>query len=504
MDSTKHNIDNLKQRFEDVSKKAQDALAKVQDLQNQALQREESFSNEMNSQQRLAELFEQSTKSARARVAELEQLLEQEHERESVEVGRARAEAETERAERIAAESRVAELEIQVERLEAELSTYAAGGFILNNSGGSPRGSVNGNATPVRRPGSAMGTPGGMGFGSPAAARLQKSGLSITQLYSDYTAMKASFEAEKRRNVKLEEAINDLMQDLEHKAPEIQELREEHERLQKDLVDMSLLCEEAAKEKDKTRKEARRLEGKIGEYERESGILRQQLRDLSNQVQVLLVEIEHRDSGADPLSVAQNRTFEQIINGELSEDNETDTDRLISQRLTVFRGVKELQEQNEHLLKAIRELGTKMEREEEQRREIEQGNEGREIVQLKGVVERLKDELKTLGTKAQSFIRERDMFRRMLQNRGDIPRQDEEIHKTAAESDAGSVAAQVNLGEVIRDLQSQYDQFKTEALENHNTLNEQTRRLAAEKAELGMQYARANSQLELVQGMYSF
>lgn len=500
VDSTTRNIDSLKTRFDEVSKKAQDALVKIQELQNQALQREESFGNEMNSQQRLAELFEKSAGSAKARVAELELLLEQEHERESAEIGRSRAEAETERAEREAAETRVAELEVQAERLEAELSTYAAGGFVLaNNDPGSPRGSVNGNSTPRRRPGSAMGTPGGLSFGSPAAARLQKSGLSITQLYSDYTAMKASFEAEKRRNVKLEEAINDLMSDLEHKAPEIQELREEHERLQKDLVDMSLLCEEAAKEKDRTKKEARRLEARIAEYERESKVLRQQLRDLSNQVQVLLVEIEHRDSDADPLSISQNRIFQQIVNGELSEDYQTDTDRLISQRLTVFRGVKEMQEQNEHLLKAIRDLGDKMEREEQTRKDEEAGKEGKEIVTLKSVVERLKDELKTLGTKAQSFIRERDMFRRMLQNKGDIPRQEEdEMRGQMAESDIAPPA--VNLAEVIRDLQSQYDQFKTEALENHNTLNEQTRRMAAEKSELGMQYARANSQLELATG----
>lgn len=504
VDSTKRNMDSLKARFDEVSKKAQDALAKIQDLQNQALQREESFGNEMNSQQRLAELFEKSAKSAKARVAELELLLEQEHERESVEIGRSRAEVETERSEKEAAESRVAELEVQVERLEAELSTYASGGFVLaNNDPGSPHGSVNGNSTPRRRPGSAMGAPGGMGFGSPAAARLQKSGLSITQLYSDYTAMKASFEAEKRRNVKLEEAINDLMSDLEHKAPEIQELREEHERLQTDLVEMSLLCEEAAKEKDRTRKEARRLESRIAEYERESTVLRQQLRDLSNQVQVLLVEIEHRDSGADPLSVQQNRTFEQIVNGELSEDNQTDTDRLISQRLTVFRSTKEMQEQNQHLLKAIRDLGEKMEREEQNRKEEEAGKEGKEIVLLKSVVERLKDELGALGTKAQSFIRERDMFRRMLQNKGDIPRPEEdEVRSEVAASDTGSAVPPVNLAEVIRDLQSQYDQFKTEALENHNTLNEQTRRLAAEKSELSMQYARANSQLELATGAY--
>lgn len=500
VDMTQRNFDNLKQRFDEVSKKAEDALIKVQDLQNKAVSQEESFRNEMHSQQRLAELFEQSTKSARARVAELERLLEEDHVHESAEIGRARAQAETERAEKESAESRVAQLEVQVERLEADLSAYASGAFITP---GSPHGSINGNSTPNRRPGSAMGTPGGMNFASPAAARLQKSGLSITQLYSDYTNMKASFEAEKRRNAKLEQAIEDLMEDLEHKAPEIQDLREEHERLQKSLIEMSMILESASKEQEIADKETRKITSRVKEYERENGVLRQQLRDLSTQIQVLLVEIEHRDSSAEPLSAAQNQVFEKIIRGELSDENETDTDRLISQRLTVFRSVRELQEQNQKLLKATRELGAKMEKDEEERRAEQEGKELKEIIFLKGTIAGLQDDLKAASTRAQSFVRERDMFRRMLQNKDNILPSGDEGKGDAAASDAGrSTAHDVheNLGELLRDLQTQYDHFKTEATENYNTLNAQARKLAQEKSELEVHVRRVDSQLELASG----
>ena len=501
VDITQRNSDNLKQRFDEISKKAEDALARVQDLQNKAVLQEENFRNEMHSQQRLAELFEQSTKSARARVADLERLLEQEHERESVEIGQARAAAETERAEKDAAITRVSQLEVHVERLEADLSTYASGLF----NAGSPRGSVNGNSTPNRRPGSAAGTPGGLNLASPAAMRLQKSGISVTQLYSDYMTVKASYEAEKRRNTKLEEAIEEVMQDLEQKAPEIQELREEDARLQKDLIEMSELLDKAHKENEQIEKDSRTVSLKFKDSEREVVVLRKQLRDLSTQVQVLLVEIEHRDSGADPLSVAQNEVYEQIISGAERDVAEADTDRIISQKLTVFRGVRELQDKNEQLLKAIRELSMKMEQEGQDRRNEQLGKEGTEVAQLRGVVAKLRDELTALGAKAQSFVRERDMFRRMLQNKGDLPANSSVNDQDMSTSGAGATSSQgpENLAELLRELQAQYDQFKTEALENHTTLNDQTRRLAQEKTELEVKARTVASQLELANGMDS-
>lgn len=483
VDMTQRNLEGLKQRYEDISKRAEDRLTQIKDLQSKLVSQEENFKNEMSSQVRLAQLFEQSSKSAKVRVAELEHQLDQEQQRESVEIGRLRAELETDRTEREAAEAKVAELEVQVERLEADLASIRECREGYRNSD-----SVNGNMTPVRRPTSAMGTLGST-F-SPAAGRLQK--ISVTQLYSDYTQMKSNFEAEKRRNGKLEEAINELMEDLEQKAPEVQDLRDEHERLQKDLVEMSILVEDTAKERDRVGRELRKLISEKATYEQESHLRHQQLQDLSNQVQVLLVEIENRDTETEQLTPAQNRLYEQIIRGELAE-GETDTDRLISKRLVVFRSVKELQEQNESLLTAIRELGGRMEREEEERRREVETNNNQEVVDLKAQIVRMGDEMRSLVTKSQSFIRERDMFRRMLQNRGDAPR-DDPFRDGARDINGKSIS------DVIRELQSQYDAFKTEALQNHNTLNEQARRLVHEKTELEVQVGRLNSQLEMAGG----
>ena len=504
VDMLKRSNETLKERYEEIGKKAEDRLNKIKELQSNAVSQEENFRQEISSQKRLAELYQKAMSTSKARVAEVEKIMEQENQRINIELGQAHAEVETERNEREAAEKRISELEVEIERLESEISAYASGAGAVQQRSASPHGSANGVSTPARRSGSAMGhlnTPGSAMF-SPAAARLQKSGISITQLYADYTQMKANYDTEKRRNTKLEEAMEQVLGDLEEKAPEMQELRDEHARMEHDLVEMSSLLDGAHKERDQARKELRKMGGKLADFERETGILRQQLRDLSTQVQVLIVEIEQRDAGVQQLSAHQNRIFEEIVNGNLTIEGQNDTDHLITQRLTVFRNVQELQEQNANLLSSIRELGSKMERDEQERQKDKQTSDNEEVIRLEAVVQRLQDEMRSIALKSQTFIRERDMFRRMLQNKGELTQDGHQMSPTPG-SDAGSAVAEMqqNLGEVLRNLQSQYDQFKTEALENQNTISEQNRRLSTEKGELQIQVTRINSQLELASGM---
>ena len=495
-------VDTLKERYDDVSRKAEDRLAKINDLQGAAATQEEGFKTEINSQRRLAELYQKAMNTAKSRLAEVEKIMEQEIQRHNIDVGHANSLFETERADKEDALKRVAELEVQVERLEAEIAAYASG-VIAQPTPGSPSGSQNGLSTPVRRGGSMQrGTPGSPMF-SPAVGRLQGK-FSMTQLLDDYNKLKAKFETERRRSEKLEEAMDGIMQDMEDRAPELQELREEHTRMEKDLVEMSKLLEEASRERDAAKREAKKSAGKIADYERESALLRKQLRDLSIQLQVITVEIERRDAGIQALSAHQNRVYEEVINGNLRLSDENDTDALISQRLVVFRNVKELQEQNTSLLSAIRELGTKMEREEQNRLKDKEVSDNEEIQRLHSVVERLQDEIKSIIVKSQTFVRERDMFRRMLQNKGELTNDGQRVGSPAPASEAGSTVfaeMQQNLAEALRSLQSQYDQFKAEAMENNTTINEQNRRLRVERGELEIQVARVNSQLEMASGM---
>ena len=90
----------------------------------------------------------------------------------------------------------------------------------------------------------------------------------------------------------------------------------------------------------------------------------------------------------------------------------------------------------------------------------------------------------------------------MLQNRGDITKVDDgdRLQSSPAGSEAGSASNQQSVQEYInllKELQSHFDQYKHEASTDHNTLKEQSQKLAQEKSELQLQVAKSSSQLEL-------
>jgi nucleoprotein TPR len=260
--SEKKTSEATKERLDEVSTKLEQTIHKVQELNEQAIHREEAFRQEMNTAERLARLYKEASESAKARIDELDRQLGEEHRKISIEAGKAQAE----RREREAAEHKITELEVTIERLEADISTLASG---VMNLPATPRG--NGSQTPVRQPPqSALGT----SLFSPAAARLQKAGISVTQIYSDYNAVKAELEAERRRSEKLQLHLDEIIQDLEAKVPEMEEQRLEYERLQAELIHMSESIEQISREKDDAVKYGQKQLARIKDFERETITLR--------------------------------------------------------------------------------------------------------------------------------------------------------------------------------------------------------------------------------------
>lgn len=251
----------LRERLAEVSQKNETFLQSIQELKEQAVIREESFRGEMETQQRLTRLYQEACESAKARVAELDRQVGEEQHRVSVEVGR----LQEERKEREAAERKIMELEVQIERLEADIATLSSNQPAYPQNMGSPARP----GTPMRNGGAAT-----IPF-SPAAARLQKAGISMTQLYADYNAAKTELDAERRRNDKLQHSFDELIHDLELRAPELEEQRIEHERLQEEMINLSHLLQQMTEERDKARRGNQKMEARIGTYEREGQLMKQ-------------------------------------------------------------------------------------------------------------------------------------------------------------------------------------------------------------------------------------
>lgn len=492
----------LRTRLDEVGQKADDAFSRIQQLQEEAARKEEAFSIELNAANRLAELTRNSANTERQRQQELQEQLETVKENASEEIGRISAECDTEHREKEAAERQVAELEAQVERLETDVAVLQDQSSAHSAS---PQG-MNGSMTPRQSM--------SRGF-SPSPAKL-RGGINVTQLYSDNNSLKAQLEQQRRRNEQLTTTIDEMMESLEARQPEIEELETSNSRYQSEVTEMSALVDATGKERDQAIKDTRRKEGQLEAKIKEGEILRQQLRDYSSQIKVLLMEIHLREKGIEEISAERHLQLERLAQGQLTEDdldNSTDTDRFIRQNLVTFKNVVELQEQNTKLLKLVRELGDRMEREEaERKRSVETAQSYEE---LKQKYDRLKDEVKVTITQSQSYIRERDTFKTMLFRRGKdqdcnfAGSVDGNIPATPTRSVLHSIEGSPNetnladYNKLLKEMQAHFDAYRQEASTDRSTLKQQVDGLSKSNSELRGEAARNSSQLALAHERYT-
>ena len=488
----------LRNRLDEVQKKAEESLSKVQQLQEAAATTEEGFRQELESARRLAELQSQQTETHRNRLKEVEAGLEKAKDDAAEEVGRCRQEAEAERQDREQAEHRIAELEAEVDRLEALVAAPRR-----SSVPGTPRQGLNG---------SLLGRSGSPAqFGTPGSVR-SKSAITATQAIDELYKVKASLATERRKREQAEADLNELVEGLEAKQPEIEELNAEHERLQQEVIEMSKFVDQTGKERDRAKKDARKAESDASTAKAEANILRQQLRDLSAQIKMLLCDLDARERGLDALNSSERTQLERLARGEVGEEaleGMTDTDRFISQRLTVFRSVSELQEKNQELLKITRELGAQMESEEALAAKNQAAKDHEQVQALQSKIENYKDELQSMITRSESYIKERDMFRRMLQHRGQLPPSSDLASVFGQSVDGnqnglmqtiehgGGNRDNANNAVLLREQIALFDQYREEATIDRRTLKEQTEKLSLEKGSLQAEVAKVNSQLTL-------
>ena len=513
LDSLRRTETTLRSRLENLEQKADDAFLRIQNLQEEAARKEEEFQVEISSANRLAELMKSSAETEKRRQQEILEELEETKENASEEIGRIIAENETEHRNREAAENHIVELEARKEELENEVQKLRDQVHQDNDSSHAPNGFI----SPLRRtPLSRVGSP------TPGKARGTPT---MTQMVTDYNEMKTELETERRRSQKLSQTVDDMLSDLESRQPEVAELREDHARLQADVNELTNLIDSIGKERDEALKDARKQGSMNNAKVREGELLRQQLRDLSSQVKVLLMEIHLRDRGDGELSEQTRLQLERLAQDQLDDgnhdgnlDDSTATDRFISQNLVTFRNVSELEEQNSKLVTLTRELGQRMEEEEKSKQGAAEAAQIQQELQEK--YERCKDEIKSLVTQSQSYIRERDMFRRMLSHRGQIPPGADlesmfgdsvngDGPMTPARRDLTSNADQspntkdlASYAKLLKDMQTHFDAYRQESATDRSILKDQVDNLSRTNGQLRGEVTKGNSQVELANERY--
>jgi nucleoprotein TPR len=467
--------DRLKDRFAETTQKLNDALNKIKQLQDEKATNEEAFLNDMDALRKLAEVWEKAATDLKTRVQELEEALDNERTRAIEEVGYYEEEAEREKAKAEKLEKKLANLETQ---LGESLNNGALPASLLNN------GFKNGPVT----------------TSTDIVCEIQKNGGSLVQLYSDFSEVKTRLEREKIKNTALREQLSSILEDMESQAPVILAEREENFRLESELAQLSVDLETATKKNEELADKLKTSEIKAADAERESKLLNTQIKDLSRQVQNLLIQQQLTNDTTAPLTSAEHIALQRLVKGE--DPTESDTDKLISKRLVLFNNTIQLQKQNENLLKITRQLGSEMEKKEAESKKLLDNVESTAVSEATEVIKTLQEDVENLQAKLSTVQRERDMFRRMLSNRSENGVSLDTLVDSSSEGVANLHAQQLikqieALNGTLKAAHNRYDELRTQSDANAKVLEEKISAISSERSALQIQVAKANSQLEL-------
>ncbi|NWS55516.1 TPR protein, partial [Chunga burmeisteri] len=321
-------VNSLKQSNENLQKHVEDLLNKLKEAKEQQASMEERFHNELNAHMKLSNLYKVSKIKNNHNTANclsdliLANKATQEH---LAEVEESKAVMEKELREKIS------KLEKELENANDLLSATKRKGAILSEE-----------------------ELAAMSPTAAAVAKVVKPGMKLTELYNAYVETQDQLLLEKLENKRINKYLDEIVQEVEAKAPILKRQREEFERSQKAVASLSAKLEQAMKEIQRLQEDADKANKHASLLERENQRLEIQVKDLSQQIHVLLMELE------------EARGNHVIRDEEVSSADISSSSEVISQHLVSYRNIEELQQQNQRLLVALRELGEAREKEEQE------------------------------------------------------------------------------------------------------------------------------------------
>ncbi|NXF36642.1 TPR protein, partial [Nyctibius bracteatus] len=332
-------VNSLKQSNENLQKHVEDLLNKLKEAKEQQAGMEERFHNELNAHIKLSNLYKvikfkvdmpvlvvlkEKNKTHHNTANCLSDLIlankaTQEH---LAEVEESKAVMEKELREKIS------KLEKELENANDLLSATKRKGAILSEE-----------------------ELAAMSPTAAAVAKVVKPGMKLTELYNAYVETQDQLLLEKLENKRINKYLDEIVQEVEAKAPILKRQREEFERSQKAVASLSAKLEQAMKEIQRLLEETDKANKHASLLARENQRLEIQVKDLSQQIRVLLMELEEARGN-------------HVIRDEVSSADISSSSEVISQHLVSYRNIEELQQQNQRLLVALRELGEAREKEE--------------------------------------------------------------------------------------------------------------------------------------------
>ena len=286
---------SLQSANESMEAQLADITGKMQTVREQEARSRIAYADEAESRERLIELYKEEAASGKQKLAEaadaigeLKALVDEvKREYESVCEEKARADA--------AYEAKMRETDETIGKLEQELKN------------------ANDLLSIAKRKGAHVLAEADIEQLSPAAAvasRLLKSGMSLTQIYSEYVNQSEALTSERAECERLRAYIGELVRDMEEKAPVLRRQRLEYEEAVKTVHKLTAQLENAMMDYEMLKSKSEEAIKKYNMVASDNVRYKQDVSDLSRQCVVLLGEIETLRAK----SMAQrhaNRSFKQ-------------------------------------------------------------------------------------------------------------------------------------------------------------------------------------------------
>uniref|UniRef100_A0A8C9WPJ3 Nucleoprotein TPR n=1 Tax=Scleropages formosus TaxID=113540 RepID=A0A8C9WPJ3_SCLFO len=482
-------VDSLNKSKENFQKQADNLMIKLKEAKDHQLNMEEKFQNELNAHIKLTTLYKEAATASESKCEELSRAVEELH-KLLKEAGEANKATEVKLAKAVDLKDKMeAELREKIRNLDKELENANA---LLSD---------------CKRKGVPALTEEELTAMSPTAAavaRIVKPGMKLTELYNAYVEAQDQLLLERLESKRVNKCLDEIVKEVEAKAPILKRQREEYENMRKSLASLAGKLEQAMKEIHCLQKEKDEANKRSSVLERDNQRYELQVTDMSQQIRVLLIELEEA-RGNRVL-----REDENVSSADISSSTE-----VTSHHLVTFRSVEELQQQNQRLLVALRDLREAHEREEAEAISSRKAELEMTLEKTRKDLEQLREQHSHQMKLTESVVRQRDMYRILLAQTTGVSfpvqgsvQEGAPLTSTSHQSTGVTPVKAVESTEAVdtnaafKQLQDIFSTYKKEKAENDKILNEQNEKFQEQVSELSARNAKISTQLEFASKRY--
>ncbi|KAH9892020.1 hypothetical protein C8Q73DRAFT_650419 [Cubamyces lactineus] len=328
------------------------------------------------------------------------------------------------------------------------------------------------------------------------ASRAQRGGKSFMEVYSDYIKLQEDFARKRAEYDHMDRTLSAVLAQIEERAPILSQQRAEYERLQSEASQSASQLAQALYERDALATAAEGNAQKLSKSTRENELLEKQLEDLGCQLRTLLKELGRHQDPSIP-------SDEELENDESARPAEN-IEAIITNNPVLFRSIPQLQEQNQKLLKIVRELGAKLESEEKDYREALEREQGEAVHEAHEAIKQLQEQLESHKRSSevtiQAYMKERDTLRSLLARQKESGGVVARITNGQVNGDVPSAERASEAAKELEEVQKQFETYRTEMGIDSDRLREEALSAQREATRLGTALAKANAQIEVLTG----